>query len=199
MHVLQQNQILEVASQLFFELGFFKTKISDIAARSETSTASIYKIYPSKDAVFWAVIERTVSQIRLRIKQVDPPSDPMTFLNDVARNYQELCETDLFQNLIRIALLQNQLPGIRQREVERSIRGIIADLCLPALYACGRMELINLKKVDAALGLLSSFIEYHTIWYNFLTGEKKERALVGKEISQEAVRITLLAYQPSPA
>ena len=197
MHVEQQQQVLDVARELFFELGFFKTKVSEIAARSETSTASIYKVFPSKDAVFWAVIERSFEQIEQRIKQLEPLSDPLSFLHHVARHYQELCESELFQDLVRVPLDQNQLPSSKRRLLERWLRSAIADLCLPALRVCGQKGLIDPNQMESALVLLSSFIEYHTIWHDYLTGTQAERPFPGKAISMEAVRITLLAYSPS--
>jgi AcrR family transcriptional regulator len=194
MHVEQQQQVLDVASELFFELGFFKTKISDIAARSETSTASIYKVFPSKDAVFWAVIERSVVQIEKQIKQLEPVADPLAFLHGVARHYQELCETELFQDIVRVPLNQNQLPISKRRLLDRWLRAAIADLCLPALRSCAQTGLIDPKQTDAALALLSGFIEHHTIWHDFLTGNRVKRLFIGDDICQEAVRITLSAY-----
>ena len=41
----QVENILEVAGDLFLEFGFVNTRVSDIAARSEISTASIYKAF----------------------------------------------------------------------------------------------------------------------------------------------------------
>jgi AcrR family transcriptional regulator len=199
MHVEQQQQVLDAARELFSELGFFKTKVSEIAARSETSTASIYKIFPSKDAVFWAVIERSVEQIRNRIKQLEPHSDPLSFLHHAAQHFQELCETELFQDLVRIPLHQNQLPSSKQRLLERWLRSAIADLCLPALRSCGQNGIIDPDRMDSALALLSSFIEYHTIWHDYLTGAQVEKPFLGEAISKEAVRITLSAYPPSNA
>jgi AcrR family transcriptional regulator len=199
MHVEQQEQVLDVARELFFELGFFKTKVSEIAARSETSTASIYKVFPSKDAVFWAVIERSIGQIKHQIKQLAPISDPLSFLHHVAQHYQELCETELFKDLVRVPLHQNQLPDSKRRILERWLRTAIADLCLPALRSCGQRGLIDPDRMDSALALLSSFIEHHTIWHNYLTAAPVEKSFSGNAISEEAVRITLSAYGPSRA
>jgi AcrR family transcriptional regulator len=39
----QVENILEIAGDLFLEFGFVNKEVSDIAARSEISTASIYR------------------------------------------------------------------------------------------------------------------------------------------------------------
>jgi AcrR family transcriptional regulator len=52
----QIENILEIAGNLFFEFGFVHTKVSDIAARSEISTASIYKAFRSKETLYCAVL-----------------------------------------------------------------------------------------------------------------------------------------------
>jgi AcrR family transcriptional regulator len=50
-------EILAVAEQLFARKGFFKTSMAEIAQEAEFSVGSLYQFFPSKDAVYVALME----------------------------------------------------------------------------------------------------------------------------------------------
>jgi AcrR family transcriptional regulator len=47
-----RQQILDAASQAFVEQGFHATSVEDIAARADTSRATLYQYFESKDVIF---------------------------------------------------------------------------------------------------------------------------------------------------
>src|SRR3954451_13919875 len=53
-----REHILDTAKLAFLEDGFERTSMDAIAARAETSKRSLYAHFPTKDALFLAVIER---------------------------------------------------------------------------------------------------------------------------------------------
>jgi AcrR family transcriptional regulator len=53
-----RKHILEVAKDAFLESGFERTSMDAVAARAETSKRSLYAHFPTKDALFLAVIDR---------------------------------------------------------------------------------------------------------------------------------------------
>ncbi|MBO0804850.1 MAG: TetR/AcrR family transcriptional regulator [Nocardiopsaceae bacterium] len=53
-----REHILDTAKLAFLEAGFERTSMDTIAARAETSKRSLYAHFPTKDALFLAVIER---------------------------------------------------------------------------------------------------------------------------------------------
>lgn len=53
----RREAILEVASQVFLELGFKRASMTEIVRRIGGSKSTIYGYYPSKDALFQAVIK----------------------------------------------------------------------------------------------------------------------------------------------
>lgn len=83
----QMQQILDVAGDLFFEYGFWNAKVSDIAARSEISTASIYKAFESKDALFRAVLARGLNRLKLLTKPLPEEEDPVSRLMQASQRY----------------------------------------------------------------------------------------------------------------
>ncbi len=52
----KRQAILEVAAQAFRELGFERTSMSEICARVGGSKATLYNYFPSKEALFLAVM-----------------------------------------------------------------------------------------------------------------------------------------------
>ena len=53
-----REHILDTAKLAFLEGGFERTSMDAIAARAETSKRSLYAHFPTKDALFLAVLER---------------------------------------------------------------------------------------------------------------------------------------------
>lgn len=53
-----REHILDTAKLAFLEDGFERTSMDAIAARAETSKRSLYAHFPTKDALFVAVVER---------------------------------------------------------------------------------------------------------------------------------------------
>lgn len=53
-----REHILDTAKLAFLDSGFERTSMDAIAARAETSKRSLYAHFPTKDALFLAVVER---------------------------------------------------------------------------------------------------------------------------------------------
>ncbi|NBH05994.1 TetR/AcrR family transcriptional regulator [Amycolatopsis sp. SID8362] len=53
-----REHILDTAKLAFLETGFERTSMDAIAARAETSKRSLYAHFPTKDALFHAVVDR---------------------------------------------------------------------------------------------------------------------------------------------
>jgi AcrR family transcriptional regulator len=75
-------EILAVAERLFARKGFFKTSMAEIAREAEFSVGSLYQFFPSKDAVYVALMEdkfaeylalvqREVAAVKTAMDQLD--------------------------------------------------------------------------------------------------------------------------------
>jgi AcrR family transcriptional regulator len=56
-----QTRILDAAQQLFLERGFHSTSIDEIAETAPASKPTIYAHFPGKEALFTAVVGRTIN------------------------------------------------------------------------------------------------------------------------------------------
>jgi AcrR family transcriptional regulator len=73
-----RQQIIESASEAFVEQGFHATSVEDIAARANTSRATLYQYFESKDAIFTELmIETGDNMIRMtrQIGALGPTAD----------------------------------------------------------------------------------------------------------------------------
>jgi AcrR family transcriptional regulator len=59
------NRMLDAAAELFVEIGYESVTTDEIAARANTSVGGLYRFFPDKLAVFQALLDRYLSQLRV--------------------------------------------------------------------------------------------------------------------------------------
>ena len=59
------HRILDAAADLFVEIGYESVTTDDIAARADTSVGGLYRFFPDKLAVFHALLDRYLNQLRI--------------------------------------------------------------------------------------------------------------------------------------
>jgi TetR/AcrR family transcriptional repressor of mexJK operon len=70
--LLREQRLLDVATELFLERGFKRASMDEIARRAGASKQTLYARYPSKSALFEAIVERKSTQI---FEAIGPLSD----------------------------------------------------------------------------------------------------------------------------
>src|SRR3990172_3896730 len=55
--IQRRQEVLVVAERLFSQKGFFKTGMAEVAHGSEFAVGSLYQLFPSKDAIYVALME----------------------------------------------------------------------------------------------------------------------------------------------
>lgn len=58
------NRILDAAAELFAEIGYESATTDKIAARANTSVGGLYRFFPNKLAIFLALVERYLNQLK---------------------------------------------------------------------------------------------------------------------------------------
>lgn len=61
-------QILAAAREVFAELGYEATTVRDIIRRTSLASGTFYNYFPTKEAVFRAVVEDSARNVRLRLR-----------------------------------------------------------------------------------------------------------------------------------
>ncbi len=62
--------ILRAATKVFFEYGFEKTSVKMILSEANIVTGSFYHFFPSKEALFEAVVEEFLKDYSLRVRTI---------------------------------------------------------------------------------------------------------------------------------
>ncbi|MEO0245016.1 MAG: TetR/AcrR family transcriptional regulator, partial [candidate division WOR-3 bacterium] len=65
-----KDLILKKAEQIFFENGYYKTKIDDIAKSAKVAKGTIYLYFKSKEDLFISIIEKNLGDFYNKIKEV---------------------------------------------------------------------------------------------------------------------------------
>lgn len=92
------GEIVEAARAAFVANGFSDTRIDDIAARAGVSKGLVYVYFPSKEALFEAVVRSTVLPILDRAAVLIEADDSMAAATQLrvmlATIYREMVDTD---------------------------------------------------------------------------------------------------------
>jgi AcrR family transcriptional regulator len=109
------NRIIDAAARLFAAQGFAATSIAQVAAACRAGKDTIYRRFPSKGALFAAVVERTRSRtldrLEAEIDSAGGAGDALARLRRVARWF---LAANLDPELVafkRIALSEAIVPG----------------------------------------------------------------------------------------
>lgn len=187
----RRQQILAVASGLFARQGFNGTTTKEIAARAGVTEALIFRHFPSKEDLYWAVIEAKIEdnsplermQARLAAKGTD-----VEILCGLAMDILERRAKDqtLSRLLLYSALENHSLSHRFFRAFVSGYYGVLAE------YIERRARDGIFRPVDAvvaARGFLGMII-YHS-WVQELFGGKRYEKLSVQEVSRTLVDVWL--------
>lgn len=187
----RRQQILAVAAALFARQGFNGTTTKEIAVNAGVTEALIFRHFPTKEDLYWAVIEtkiednspRTRMQARLSAKGTDAE-----ILYGLAVDILERRAKDqtLSRLLLYSALENHSLSHRFFRAFVSSYYGVLAE------YIARRIRDGIFRPLDpvlAARGFLGMII-YHS-WVQELFGGKRYEKLSVQQVSRTLVDVWL--------
>jgi AcrR family transcriptional regulator len=106
-----REKILQVASKLIVRQGYTATSISQIAGETGIGKATVYHHFPDKEAIVYALLDRSSSRVHETISAVDAGDDPHRQIEAIAKAGIRLRSEsfDLFQ------VIRREVPGSRNR------------------------------------------------------------------------------------
>ncbi|ONI71662.1 TetR family transcriptional regulator [Kribbella sp. ALI-6-A] len=100
----KRGQIMTAATALFLELGYDRTSLARIAERSGVSRATLFKQFPTKAALFDAIVTEAWSAAD---EQEPPPTgDVVEGLTTLGRRYADLLSRPQMTDLFRIVIAE---------------------------------------------------------------------------------------------
>lgn len=89
----RHREILEAAAVVFAEVGFRCAEMDRIAERAEAGKGTVYRCFPSKEALFMATVEKALEDLTRYVNDVvDPLEDPLEQLRVGIHRYLEFFE-----------------------------------------------------------------------------------------------------------
>lgn len=61
--IKREAQVLEAATAVFAELGYRRTRVQDIADRAHVGKGTVYRIFPTKEALFFSTVRHSVESL----------------------------------------------------------------------------------------------------------------------------------------
>ena len=157
MGVSRREQILEAALRLFRRYGFRKTTVDEIASEAGIGKGSVYLEFPSKEDVFFALLEEHEKGILAEVQRIAAADgDVCQRLTDVAlvrpgRNHVEM--EQLPEAFEMLAALRGRLAD-RVRPCQEQCVQVVADL---VREGCGHGRFLVADVEAAARTFYSAF------------------------------------------
>jgi AcrR family transcriptional regulator len=184
--------IVAAATALFLESGYDRTSLARIAERSGVSRATLFKQFPSKAALFDAIVTEAWSSA----DEDDPPpaGDVVDGLSAIGRRYAELLSRPQMTDLFRIVIAE--LPRFPELAHAQFSYGKMPYYESVRRYLLAEHEAgtVRVDDVDLAatqfLGMISNYVFWPTL---LVPGWEVSPERVAQVVA-EAVRTTTARY-----
>ncbi|MFL6117265.1 MAG: TetR/AcrR family transcriptional regulator [Catenulispora sp.] len=109
-----REHILDTAKLAFLESGFERTSMDAIAARAETSKRSLYAHFPTKDALFLAVVDRIRTLFGERMRTPAEYSEqPLEAIAQYCGHFVQLLRWSSVGRMLRLGIAEaERLPDL---------------------------------------------------------------------------------------
>ncbi|MGD0652365.1 MAG: TetR/AcrR family transcriptional regulator [Verrucomicrobiia bacterium] len=194
----RHQQILAVAAELFARQGFHGTTTRQIAEQAQVNEAILFRHFPQKEDLYWAVIEEKCREKLVRewlVEQLAAPADEKTVLTAVAVGLFErnAADTTLTRLLLFSALEKHELSA---RFVKTYVTGFY-DLL--AEYIRGRIRAGVFRRVDPVLvarGFLGMVLHHFLV--QEVLGERRFHRFDVRNVCETFVDIWVKGMQAHP-
>jgi AcrR family transcriptional regulator len=90
----RRQEILDAARQEFFERGFHRPTVDDVAARAEVSKGTIYLYFESKEEILAHLLLEGLELLVAEMESVCEPDTPLECtLESLANTYLNFCQS----------------------------------------------------------------------------------------------------------
>lgn len=130
---LAEERVLDAATTLFLEQGFGRTTLDKVSQLSRTGKSALYGRFPNKEALFAAVVQRSIQAMFAEVAAMPPGSDVTARLRHVGIALAESLLIPRCVALMRITAAEaDNFPDLArmayQVSFEGSVRCVVAAL-----------------------------------------------------------------------
>jgi TetR/AcrR family transcriptional regulator, regulator of autoinduction and epiphytic fitness len=187
--------IVTAATALFLELGYDRTSLARIAERSGVSRATLFKQFPTKAALFDAIVTESWSTAD---EQEPPPAgNVVDGLGTIGRRYAELLGRARMTDLFRIVIAE--LPRFPELAHAQFSHGKMPYFESVRSYLLAEHEAgtVRVEDVDLAATQFLGMISNYVFWPTLLVPGWEVTAERVAEVVAEAVRTIAARYAVS--
>ena len=188
--------ILSAATALFLELGYDRTSLARIAERSGVSRATLFKQFPTKAALFDAMV--TESWATADDEDPPPAGDIVAGLSTIGRRYAELLGRARMTDLFRIVIAE--LPRFPELADAQFAQGKMPYFESVRRYLLAEHEAgtVRVDDVDLAATQFLGMISNYVFWPTLLVPGWEVSAERVAQVVDEAVRTVAARYAVMP-
>lgn len=196
----KRELILAAATALFLELGYDRTSLARIAERSGVSRATLFKQFPSKAALFDAMVTESWSTA----DDEDPPpaGDIVDGLSTIGRRYAELLGRAQMTDLFRIVIAElPRFPELANAQFSHGKMPYFESVRAYLLAEHGAGT-VRIEDVDLAatqfLGMISNYVFWPTLLVpGWEVSTERVAQVVDEAVRTLAARYAVTGPRPS--
>lgn len=193
----KRTAAVRAAMALFLEQGYERTSLQQVARRAEVSTATLFKRFPTKAALFEAIIEESW-QIESPCEGALPTGDPRRGLHKIGANYVAKMRTPEMAAVYRLIISEAlRFPDLGQILYDRGKAPYLAWLntYLAAEVRAGELAVPDVARASREfLALIAGQAFWPELVVPGCGGDAEEAELV----VTQAVAFMLARYKSVP-
>ena len=160
--VMNRQQILEAAKNLFADKGFEATNVRDIIHESQLSPGTFYNYFQSKEEIFEILTDAVINDVREQIKSVyhigrltavEIRAAFVNFFNVFSSDPLLMKFLSRNQSYLRELRNKGRFDGILQ-DLEENLERAVADGTLPALP----VKIVSIAVFGAVFEILATMV-----------------------------------------
>ncbi|HEY0681327.1 MAG TPA: TetR/AcrR family transcriptional regulator [Steroidobacter sp.] len=194
----KRDEILEIARGVFLELGYERASMAEISTRVGGSKATLYGYFPSKDALFLAIVNRLAEQYVLpateRLEQ-SLDEDPRVALQRFGEQFLTFISDAEAVAAYRVVVSEAAHSDIGESFYESGPKRTVESV---ARYLEGAMDRKHLRRADPAIAAqhLLALLAHGEPWHQYFLRKAPSptRAQI-KRIVERALDVFLNGYK----
>jgi len=183
--------IFAAARAMFRRDGFARAAMEEIAREAGVSTATLYRHFPSKAALFEAVAAQSIETLALG----EAGGAPLPRLEALASRYAALlCAPDT-RGLVRMLIAETGAGGDLSERFYAAVKSQVGEAFAGAVIAAMEAGVVTPHDDPAHLaGQLQGMIEHGTLLRGLILGDEVETLKPPAAIAAEALRTWLARW-----
>ncbi len=187
---------MDAAIALFLAHGYASTTLEQVAKRAGISSATVYKHFPTKAALFGSIMERLWENTPDLLPQMPAPGAPRDGLLAIGRAYAALLARDQTVALFRVVTAEApRFPEVGQELYVRGKKPYLdrLRLYLEGEIAAGTLAIDDLPLAKRQfLGMINDVV----FWPRLLIVDLEVSAEEAEHVVVEAVETFLARHRP---